>query len=46
MMALHVWLRRERSFAGIIGCSGRLIAAHLLAAELRSRPPVLLIHGS
>jgi phospholipase/carboxylesterase len=46
MMALHVGLRRERPFAGIIGSSGRLIAAGLLAAELRSRPPVLLIHGT
>ena len=46
MMALHVGLRRERPFAGIIDDSGRLIAAHLLAAELRSRPPVLLIHGT
>lgn len=46
MMALHIGLRRERPFAGIIGYSGRLIAAHLLAEELRSRPPVLLIHGT
>jgi phospholipase/carboxylesterase len=41
MMALHVGLRRERPFAGIIGYSGRLIAAHLLTEEVRSRPPVL-----
>jgi phospholipase/carboxylesterase len=46
MMALHVGLRRERSFAGIIGYAGRLIAAELLADELRSRPPVLLVHGT
>lgn len=46
MMALHVGLRRERPLAGIIGYSGRLIAAHLLAEELRSRPPVLLVHGT
>jgi phospholipase/carboxylesterase len=46
MMALHVGLRRERPFAGIIGYSGRLIAAYLLAEELRSRPPVLLVHGT
>jgi pimeloyl-ACP methyl ester carboxylesterase len=32
--------------AGIIGYSGRLVAAHLLAEELRSRPPVLLVHGT
>jgi phospholipase/carboxylesterase len=46
MMALHVGLRRERPLAGIIGYSGRLVAAHLLAEELRSRPPVLLVHGT
>src|SRR5262249_19574669 len=46
MMALHIGVRRDRPFAGIIGYSGRLIAAHLLAEELRSRPPVLLIHGT
>jgi phospholipase/carboxylesterase len=46
MMALHVGLRRARPFAGIIGYSGRLVAAHLLADEIRSRPPVLLIHGT
>jgi phospholipase/carboxylesterase len=46
MMSLYVGLRRERQLAGIIGYSGRLIGAQLLADELRSRPPVLLAHGS
>lgn len=46
MMSLFVGLRRERPLAGILGYSGRLIAADLLAAELRSRPPVLLVHGT
>jgi phospholipase/carboxylesterase len=46
MMALYVGLRRARPFAGIIGYSGRLLAVHLLAEELRSRPPVLLVHGT
>jgi phospholipase/carboxylesterase len=46
MMALHVGLRRERAVAGIIGYSGMLVAADRLAAEIRSRPPVLLIHGT
>jgi phospholipase/carboxylesterase len=45
-MALNVGLRRARPFAGIIGYSGRLVTAHLLAEELRSRPPVLLLHGT
>jgi phospholipase/carboxylesterase len=46
MMALFVGLRRAKPLAGILGYSGRLIAADLLASELRSRPPVLLVHGT
>jgi phospholipase/carboxylesterase len=45
MMALHVGVRRQRRLAGIIGFSGMLIAADLLARETRTRPPILLIHG-
>jgi phospholipase/carboxylesterase len=46
MMALHVGLRRENAVAGIIGISGMLVAPETLQAEIRSRPPVLLIHGT
>jgi phospholipase/carboxylesterase len=46
MMALHVGLRRAKPVAGIVGISGMLVAAETLAAEIRSRPPVLLIHGT
>ena len=45
MMALHVALRRDTPFAGIVGFSGRLMEPELLADEIRARPPVLLIHG-
>lgn len=45
MMALHVGLRRPNPVAAIVGFSGALIGAQLLAEELRSRPPVLLVHG-
>ena len=45
MMALHVGLRRPHALAGILGYSGALIGAELLAAEIKSKPPVLLIHG-
>lgn len=45
MMALHVGLRRPTPLAGIIGYSGMLVGPELLAAEIRSRPPVLLVHG-
>lgn len=45
MMSLHVGLRRARPLAGIIGYSGALVGPELLASEIRSRPPVLLVHG-
>ncbi len=45
MMALHVGLRRERELAGIVGLSGALVGGAKLKDEMRSKPPVLLIHG-
>lgn len=45
MMALHVVPRREEPIAGLVGFSGRLTEPEKLPAEIRSRPPVLLIHG-
>ncbi|MGF7155211.1 alpha/beta hydrolase [Novosphingobium gossypii] len=46
MMALHVGLRRSDPVAGIVGISGMLISPERLSAEIRSRPPVLLVHGT
>jgi phospholipase/carboxylesterase len=46
MMSLFVGLRRGAPLAGIVGFSGRLLAPELLANELRSHPPVLLVHGT
>lgn len=46
MMALHVGLRRPAAIAGIVGISGMLVAPDRLPSEIRSRPPVLLIHGT
>lgn len=46
MMALHVGLRLAEPVAGIIGISGMLVAPERLKAEIRSTPPVLLIHGT
>src|SRR5438132_10685675 len=46
MMSLFVGLRRVTPLAGILGYSGRLIAPDLLPSELRSRPLVLLVHGT
>lgn len=45
MMALHAAPRRARAPAAVVGFSGALIGAERLAAEARSTPPVLLIHG-
>lgn len=45
MMALHVGPRRKGPIAGIVGYSGLLAGPEHLTAELRHRPPVLLVHG-
>jgi phospholipase/carboxylesterase len=50
MMALHVGLRRAVPPAAIVGYSGLLVTPpdgnlETLAAEIKSRPPVLLVHG-
>lgn len=46
MMALHVGFRRPRPMAAIVGFSGMVAGAEHLGADVRSRPPVLLLHGS
>jgi phospholipase/carboxylesterase len=50
MMALHVGLRRMVAPAAIVGFSGVLVMPEpvdldTFAAEIRSKPPVLLVHG-
>ena len=50
MMALHVGLRRASAPAAIVGYSGLFVLPNgvepaAVAAEIKSRPPVLLIHG-
>ncbi len=45
MMALHVALRRAQACAAVIGYSGALVGPEVLAEEIESRPPVLLVHG-
>jgi phospholipase/carboxylesterase len=46
MLSLHVAPRRAKPVAGVIGYSGMLIAPERLDTELKSKPPVLLVHGS
>ncbi|WP_421860423.1 alpha/beta hydrolase [Parvibaculum sp.] len=45
MMALHVGLRRSVAPACIVGYSGALAMPERLADEVRSAPPVLMVHG-
>ena len=50
MMALHTGLRRAVAPAAIVGYSGMLVVPETVdpdafAAEITSRPPVLLVHG-
>src|SRR5262249_7732673 len=45
MMSLYVAPRRAKPIAGVVGYSGSLIGADLLAGGIKSRPPVCLIHG-
>ena len=52
MMALHAGLRRQVAPAAIVGYSGIYVTPEsedgpdLAASEIRSRPPVLLVHGT
>lgn len=46
MMALHVGLRRPEPLAGIVGFAGTLAGREHLAEGIKSRPPVLLAHGT
>ena len=45
MMSLHVGPRREKQIGAILGYSGALTGADFLAAEIKSRPPIALVHG-
>ena len=45
MLSLFVAPRWDAPCAGVLGYSGRLEGADLLAAETVSRPPVVLVHG-
>jgi phospholipase/carboxylesterase len=45
MMALHVGLRRPEALGAVVGFSGLLTGPQTLPADIRSRPPILLVHG-
>ncbi len=46
MMSLHIGLRRKHKIAGILGYSGALAGPDKLISEMKSKPPVMLIHGA
>ncbi len=45
MMSLHVAPRRPVAPAAVVAFSGRLIHPEWLATEVKSKPPVLILHG-
>ena len=45
MMALHVGPRRQERIGAILGYSGLLAGPERLGRDVRSKPPVLLVHG-
>lgn len=45
MISLHVAPRLDEPLAAVVGMSGALIGEDFLAAQVKSRPPVLLTHG-
>ncbi len=46
IMSLHVGLRRTQKIGAILGFSGALSAADKLPGEIRTKPPVALVHGA
>jgi phospholipase/carboxylesterase len=46
MMALQVGLRRAEAPGAILGFSGALPGAERLKDEMKSKPPIFLVHGS
>lgn len=45
MLSLYTALRMPKAIAGVLAYSGALVAPQLLSEELKSRPPLCLIHG-
>lgn len=45
MMSMHIAPRRANAVAGVVAISGRLLEPDALAAAIRVKPPILLIHG-
>ncbi|RCK40200.1 alpha/beta hydrolase [Thalassospira xiamenensis] len=46
MMALQTAPRRDPALAGVVGFSGALLGDEAFASAIKTRPPVLLVHGT
>jgi phospholipase/carboxylesterase len=45
MTALHTMLRRDAACGAVLGYSGAMISSRSLNSDIKSRPPVCLVHG-
>ncbi|MGB1361107.1 MAG: alpha/beta hydrolase [Alphaproteobacteria bacterium] len=45
MLSLHTAPRRAQQLAGVLGFSGMLVGSDTLKDEIKTKPPVCLIHG-
>ena len=45
MLSLHLAPRRDTALAGVVGFSGRLLEPESLEEEVKSKMPILLVHG-
>ena len=46
MLALHVAPRREKQIAAVLGFSGLLVGHTRLAQDVKTKPPIHLVHGT
>ncbi|WP_417810882.1 alpha/beta hydrolase [Thalassospira alkalitolerans] len=46
MMALQTAPRRDLAIAGVVGFSGALLGEEAFAGAIRSKPPMILVHGT
>lgn len=46
MMSLQTAPRRDQPIAGVVGFSGALLGEKAFGAEIKSRPPMVLVHGT
>jgi phospholipase/carboxylesterase len=44
-LSLHTSLRRKDQLGAVVGFAGALVGSHTLDVELKSKPPICLIHG-